>query len=136
MRCPLLDEEGSMLPMATGLLLVAFSIMALVLELALVGVAYRDVATIADLAAEAGAAQLDASAVYATDLLLDSDAAEAQARHIADQWGSGDETVSVSVDPGRFCVAVGDIYHPRTLAFMGIPAVSISATGCAEPRAG
>ena len=60
-----------MLPMTAGLIFVGFAIVALVLELSLLGASYRDVATVADLAAEAGASVLVVSDVYYSEIALD-----------------------------------------------------------------
>ncbi len=49
------DESGSMLPMTMGLVFVALGMVALIAELALLGGSYRDIATVADLTADAGA---------------------------------------------------------------------------------
>jgi hypothetical protein len=50
--------------MTLGLVFVAFGVIALVLELSQLGASYRDVATVADLAAEAGAGVLMESRAY------------------------------------------------------------------------
>lgn len=125
-----------MLPMTAGLVFVALSIVAIVVELSLLGAAYRDVATVADIAAEAGASVLSVSDAYSSHVSVDAVAAESAARRVSGSWGSGDEMVDVSVDKGRLCVTVVDIYRPQTLAFIGITEVDVSVTGCAEPRAG
>lgn len=130
------DERGTMLPMTAGLVFVAFAIVAIVVELALLGSAYRDVATVADLAAEAAASVLATQIVYETGLELDSSAAEAEARRIGGLWGSGDEVIAVAVEQQRICVTVTDAYRPRTLVFIGVTEVTVQVTGCAEPRSG
>jgi len=130
------DERGSMLPMTAGLIFVAFAVVALVIELSLLGASYRDVATVADLAAEAGASVLAASGAYESEVSLDVVGAEAEARRVGGMWGSGDEVVEIDVDTSRICVTVADSYRPRTLAFIGVTALSVSATGCAMPAAG
>lgn len=129
-------EHGTMLPMTAGVIFVALSIVAVVVELSLLGGAYRDVATVADIAAEAGASVLAVSDAYGSHVSLDVAAAEAEARRVSGTWGSGDEIVDVSVDQGRICVTVADIYRPQTLVFIGVTEVGLSVTGCAEPRAG
>lgn len=125
-----------MLPMTAGLVFVAFATVAIVVELSLLGAAYRDAATVADLAAEAGAAILAAPDLYAEGLRLEITAAEAEAHRVGGLWGSGDEVLTVTADQTRICVTVSDTYHPRTLVFIGVAEVGVSATGCAEPRAG
>jgi len=125
-----------MLPMTVGLVFIALSIVAIVVELSLLGAAYRDVATVADIAAEAGASVLSASDAYGSHIALDVVAAEEEARRVSGTWGSGDEIVTVSINQGRLCVTVADIYRPQTLAFIGVSEVGVSVTGCAEPRAG
>jgi hypothetical protein len=125
-----------MLPMTVGLVFIALSIVAIVVELSLLGAAYRDVATVADIAAEAGASVLSASDAYGSRIALDVVAAEEEARRVSGTWGSGDEIVTVSINQGRLCVTVADIYRPQTLVFIGVSEVGVSVTGCAEPRAG
>lgn len=129
-------EGASMLPMTAGLILVAFAIVALVLELSLLGASYRDVATVADLAAEAGAGSLMPSLAYGDELNLDVLGAQIEAERVGTLWGSGDETVTVEVDTDRICVTIADTYRPQTLVFMGVTEMTVQATGCAEPRAG
>jgi len=129
-------EHGSMLPMTAGLIFVAFAIVALVLELSLLGASYRDVATVADLAAEAGAGSLMHSTAYGDEVTLDVVEAQIEAERVGTLWGSGDETVTVDVDIDRICVTIADTYRPQTLVFIGVTEMTVSATGCAEPRAG
>ena len=135
-RHQVIDERGSMLPMTVGLVFVAFAIVALVLELSLLGTRYRDVATVADLAAEFAASELVQSSAYGSELSVDPRTAEAEARRIGAMWGTGDEVVSVDVDQNRVCVTIVDQYLPQTLAFIGVTSLTVRATGCAEPRSG
>lgn len=125
-----------MLPMTAGLIFAAFAVVALVLELSLLGASYRDVATVADLAAEAGASVLVVSSMYESEVALDVTEAEIEARRVSSMWGSGDEIVTVETDLGRICVTVTDTYRPQTLVFIGVAELAVSAKGCAEPRAG
>ena len=125
-----------MLPMTAGLIFVGFAIVALVLELSLLGASYRDVATVADLAAEAGASVLVVSDVYDSEIALDVIEAEIEARRVGSMWGSGDEIVTIEADLARICVTVTDTYRPQTLVFIGVTELAVSARGCAEPRAG
>jgi hypothetical protein len=129
-------EDGSMLPMTGGLIFAAFAITALVVEIALLGAAYRDIATVADLAAETGAAAVVAPGVYGDEVLLDLAAASSEAVRVGHMWGSGDEVITVDVNTARICVTVTDAYRPRTLVFIGVRELSIRVTGCAAPRAG
>jgi hypothetical protein len=125
-----------MLPMTAGLVFVAFSIVALVVELSLLGTRYRDVATVADLAAESAASELVRSGAYGRELVLDPIVAEAEARRVGAMWGTGDQVVRVDVDQTTVCVTVADAYRPQTLAFIGVTSLTVRATGCAEPRSG
>lgn len=122
--------------MTAGLIFVGFAIVALVLELSLLGASYRDVATVADLAAEAGASVLVVSDVYDSEIALDVVEAEIEARRVGSMWGSGDEIVTIEADLARICVTVTDTYRPQTLVFIGVTELAVSARGCAEPRAG
>lgn len=125
-----------MLPMTAGLIFVAFAIVAVVLELSLLGASYRDMATVADLAAEAGAGSLMALRAYGDEVTLDVAEARIEAERVGTMWGSGDETVTIEVDLDRICVTVVDFYRPQSLVFIGVTEMTIQATGCAEPRAG
>ncbi|MEN8040500.1 MAG: hypothetical protein ABFR95_03260 [Actinomycetota bacterium] len=125
-----------MLPMMGGLIFVAFIVTALAVEISLLGVAFRDVSTVADLAAESGAATLLQSGAYDTHLLLDERGAEVEALRVASLWGSGDESATVRVRPDSICVTVSDTYRPRTLVFIGVNELTVNATGCAIPAAG
>jgi hypothetical protein len=125
-----------MLPMTTGLVFVAFAVVALLLELSLLGASFRDVATVADLAAEAGASILVVSGAYDGETHLDVTAAEAEARRVGGMWGSGNEVITVDAGPGRICVTVADTYKPQTLTFIGVTEMAVEARGCAEPRRG
>ncbi len=129
-------EHGSMLPMTAGLIFVAFAIVALVLELSLLGASYRDVATVADLAAESAAGSLMASRAYGDEVTLDMAEAQIEAERVGSMWGNGDETVTIEVDSNRICVTIVDSYRPQTLIFIGVTEMTVRATGCAEPRAG
>jgi SpoU rRNA methylase family enzyme len=122
--------------MTAGLIFVGFAIVALVLELSLLGASYRNVATVADLAAEAGASVLVVSDVYNSEIALDVAEAEIEARRVGSMWGSGDEVVTIEADLARICVTVTDTYRPQTLVFIGVTELAVSARGCAEPRAG
>ena len=130
------SEQGSMLPMTAGLIFVAFAVVALLLELSLLGASFRDVATVADLAAEAGASMLVVSNAYGGEISLNVAEAEAEARRVSGLWGSGDEIINVDVLQERICVTIADTYRPQTLVFIGVSELPISARGCAEPRAG
>lgn len=122
--------------MTTGLIFVAFAVVALLLELSLLGASFRDVATVADLAAEAGASVLGVSAAYDGEMNLDVPAAEAEARRVGGMWGSGNEIITVDAVPERICVTVADTYRPQTLTFIGVTEMTVRARGCAEPISG
>jgi hypothetical protein len=132
----MLDERGSMLPMTAGLVFVAFAVVALLLELSLLGAAYRDVATVADLASEAAASMIAHQGAYGSEIGIDARIAEDEAKRVGVLWGSGDEVITVDVEVRRVCVTIEDTYEPRTLAFIGVAALALRATGCAEPRSG
>ncbi len=125
-----------MLPLTAGLLFVGFAMTALVVEIALLGAAYRDVATVADLAAESAASRVSTTETYGDGIELDPFEAELEARRVAGMWGSGDEIVAVDVAATRVCVTVTDIYRPRTLVFIGVSPISVQARSCASPRSG
>lgn len=129
-------EGGSMLPMTGGLLFVGLVITALVIEIALLGAAYRDVATVADLAAESAASRVVTENVYSGEIELDDTGAASEARRVAQMWGSGNETVAIDVSGEQVCVTIEDTYKPRTLMFIGVDTVTVRARSCASPRSG
>jgi hypothetical protein len=109
---------------------------ALVVELALLGSTYRSVASTADAAAEAGASMLSEVELYASRTVLDAGLATAEATNVVDSLSGGGAVATVTVASTRVCVTVHDQYRPRTLAFLGLRDMSIDVTSCAEPRTG
>jgi hypothetical protein len=129
-------EEGSMLPMFGGLILIAFIVIALAVEISLLGQAYRIAAAAADTASEAGAAMLAEPSVYASHIELDIARADGESRVVAMAIARPGASVSVTASTTDVCVTVMDAYHPRTLVFLGVDSIDIAVTSCAEPRTG
>jgi len=130
------DEAGSMLPMFGGLILIAFLMIALGAELALLGGTYRRTADVADAAAEAGAASVSASAVYESKLELDAFRAEAESLSLARDLSDPGALVTVVGTSENICVTVVNRHRPTTLAFLGVDGIDVTVTSCAEPRTG
>jgi Flp pilus assembly protein TadG len=128
------EERGSILPMFAGLALTSFVMIALVVELALLSATYRVVAGAADAAAESGASMLSVTDAYASELVLDTAAAESEAMRVVAALSTGDATTSIS--GARLCVTVSDVYRPTTLLNLGVSAVDVTVQSCAEPRRG
>ena len=128
------EEGGSILPMFAGLALTSFVMIALVVELALLSATYRVVAGAADAAAESGASMLSVTDAYASELVLDTAAAESEAMRVVAALSTGDATISIS--GAQLCVIVSDVYRPTTLLNLGVSAVDVTVQSCAEPRRG
>jgi hypothetical protein len=128
------SEHGSMLPMFAALTFTSFVMIALVVELALLGANYRVVAGAADAAAESGASILSTADAYASELVLDSAGATSEALRVARSLSDGEASASAS--GAVLCVTVSDVYRPLTLLAIGISDVDISVRSCAEPRRG
>ena len=129
-------EQGSMLPLFGGLAFVSFVMIALVVELALLGSTYRSVAAAADAASEAGASMLSEAEAYESRLVVDGDRARQVSSEVARRLAGADVVVDVAPTPSRVCVTVGQAYEPTTLGLLGVGAIDVSVTSCAEPRVG
>ncbi len=125
-----------MLPAFGGLLFVAFVLLSLSVEVGLLGVAYRDAASITDLAAEAGAAMVDVEALHGGETLVDPDGARAEVRAELSRLGVSLGEASVEVTPYRVCVALSRRHPVKALGYLAVGAVQIEVTGCAEPATG
>ena len=130
------DESGSMLPMFGGLIFVSFIMIALVVELAMLGVAYRSTASVADASAEAGAAMLSERHAYASEVVIDPVRARSEALGVAHALMGLGVKVDVDATLSSVCVTVEHRYEPTTLLFLGVSGVDVTATSCAEPRIG
>lgn len=129
-------EEGSMLPMFGGLILIAFIVIALAVEVSLLGQTYRIAAAAADAASEAGAAMLAVPSAYESNIELDAVLADSESRIVAMALSRPGASVDVAASTVDVCVTVRDEYHPRTLVFLGVESIDIAVTSCAEPRTG
>lgn len=130
------SEHGSMLPLFGGLMFVSFAMISLVVELAMLGGAYRNTAGAADAASEAAASMVATGAIYDGETTVNPAAAEATAASVAGSLASVDATVTVAAAAAQVCVTVSDSYRTRTLTFIGVSTIDISVTSCAEPRTG
>jgi len=124
-----------MLPAFAGLVFVSLVILALAVEIASFGVAYRQTADLADVAAESGASMIDQSALHNGSTVLDEPAAAREALTVVSGAGFG-ETARVDVLPDRVCVSVTRVHEATALSFLAIGAVDVQVTSCAEPRTG
>ena len=125
-----------MLPMFGGLIFVAFIVIALAVELSLLGSAYRDAAAVADAASETGAAMLAPDAVYDSRIELDPPSAENASRSAVVAVARPGAIADVAASTTQVCVTIRDQYFPRTLVFIGFNEIDIVVTSCAEPRTG
>lgn len=129
-------EDGSMLPMFGALVFTSFVMVALVVELALLGFAYRSAAAAADAAAEAGAAMLAEDRAYADEIAVDVLRAEDESRAVGTALARRGAVVDVDATALQVCVTVRDRHLPATLSFLGVSGIDIAVNTCAEPRVG
>lgn len=132
-----MNERGSMLPYLGALFFVGFVLLGLALDTALLAATYREAAFAADAGAEAGAAQLETSAAYGGEVLLDRHAAvdTAETASLAARSRAG-RTASATTDGAEVCVMVVDTYKPRILGAIGIGGQGVTVQACAAPRQG
>jgi len=125
-----------MLPAFGGLLFVSFVLLSLAIEIGLLGVAYRDAASIADTAAEAGAAMIDAASLHEGSTVLNESDAVAEASASLTRLGVSVSEASIQVRDTSVCVAISRRHTVQALGYLAISAVQIDVTGCAEPATG
>jgi hypothetical protein len=129
-------QDGSVLPLFGGLLFVAFVVIALVVDIALLGVAYRTVASQADIAAEAGAAMVHHPSLHAGETVLDVDAAEAESLSAAARQGLLPGDITVEANGAAICATVSVRHRTFALAFLGAQLVDVAVQSCASPALG
>ena len=132
-----MNERGSMLPYLGALFFVGFVLLGLALDVALLAATYRESAVAADAGAEAGAAHLEAAAVYDGEMRLDEAAAvgAAEAASLLAQPRPG-RSVTATTDGVQVCVVVTERFTPRILGSVGIGGEGIAVRACATPRQG
>ncbi len=130
------DETGSMLPAFGGLLFVSFVLLSLAVEIGLLGVAYRDTASLADIAAEAGAAMIDIGSLHEGTTVLNAQAAVGEARASLARSGIAASEASIQVTDTSVCVAISRRHEVYALRYLAITSFPIDVTGCAEPATG
>lgn len=133
---PARREDGSLLPLFGALLFTSFVMVTLVVELTLLGFAYRSAASAADAAAEAGAAMLAEDRAYADDVALDVLRARDESIAVGTALARSGAVVEVDATPLQVCVTVRDRQLPATLSVLGVSGVDITVNTCAEPRVG
>lgn len=127
------DERGSMLPLVGALVFVTFTVLALVVDIALLHGAYLEAAAHADAAAEFGAAMVDVEAIHDGELLLDA----ARARDAALAAVELNETVlALDVSRDVICVTLGSVHRTHALTLVGVREVDVRVRSCARPAEG
>ena len=114
----------------------AFVVIALLVDIALLGVAYRTAASQADIAAEAGAAMVDHQLIHVGETVLDVPAAASQTMSAAARLGLPSDAVSVDADVASVCATVSVPHRTFALAFIGAQSVDIVVRSCASPVVG
>lgn len=125
-----------MLPAFGGLLFVSFVLLSLAVEIGLVGVAYRDTASIADTAAEAGAAMIDIASIHEGSTVINTRDAVAEAGASLAVSGVAPSEASIQVDDTAVCVAISKQHTVQALGYLDVSTIQIDVTGCAEPATG
>lgn len=129
-------EGGSVLPMFAGLLFVSLVILALAVEVAMLGAVWRRTADIADIAAEAGAAMIDERLLHEGLRVVDRRGAGAAAVDAAMGLGTPSGDVTSVVADGSVCVTVR-VRHPTVaLRFLAVDEIIVTVSRCAVPAVG
>lgn len=115
---------------------VSFVILTLAIEIGLLGVAYRDTASIADTAAEAGAAMIDVASLHEGSTVLNVSDAVTEATASLTRLGVSASEASIQVRDTSICVAISRRHAVQALGYLAISTVQIDVTGCAEPATG
>lgn len=128
-------EAGSVLPLLGALIFVAFTVIALVTEIALLHGAFLDVASTADGAAEAGAAMVDPAALHGGSIgLAQATAGQAAEHYVRSVAPSDDASIEVTIT--EICVTVEREHPLSVLPIAGIRSQLISVEACAAPATG
>jgi len=130
------DERGSMLPAFGGLLFVSLVLLTLAVEIALLGAAYRDTATLADMAAEAGAAMIDQQALHEGTTTVDPGAATLEALATVTRAGISSSDTVVEIRGASVCVSIQRRHRTLGLRYLAISEILIDVSGCAQPGTG
>ncbi len=130
------DERGSMLPAFGGLLFVSFVLLTLAVDIALLGAAYRDTATLADVAAEAGAAMIDQRALHGGTTTVDPRAATLEALATLTRAGVSNSETAVEVRGASVCVSIRKRHRTLGLRYLAVGEIVIDVSGCARPGTG
>jgi hypothetical protein len=125
-----------MLPAFGGLLFVSFVILTLAVEIGLLGVAYRDTASIADAAAEAGAAMIDIGSIHEGSTVVNAADAVAEAGSSLARAGVAASEASITVGTTSVCVAISRQHSVQALGYLAISTIQVGVTGCATPATG
>ncbi|MCL1599372.1 MAG: hypothetical protein M3094_09325 [Actinomycetia bacterium] len=133
----MMDERGSMLPMFAGLLFVSFMILALAVEIALLGAVWRQAADVADIAAEAGAAMIDERLLHTGNIIaIDAQDAGHAALGAAHDLGVAGGDVTVDVGTAKVCVTIRVRHVTRSLRFIAVREIPVEVSRCAVPAVG
>jgi hypothetical protein len=130
------SEEGTVLPLVGGLALVAFIVLGLVTDVALLHGTYRRTALGADAAAEAGAAMLDPIAAHGGRVAISPPDAEAEARRVIEVSDLDLHLVDVDVSGDELCIDVAATHRTFMLATLGLREVPIDVRSCAHAAVG
>ena len=126
-------EAGSTIPFVCALAFVAFVVIALAADVAMLHLAYLQVSADADSAAEYGASMIDVDAAHRGVVEIDPRRAEAA---VVSAVPSGASVEALAATPTSLCVTLGTRHGTVAMAFVGVRVVDVTARSCAEPRSG
>ena len=122
-----------MVPFIGALAFVSFVVIALAVDMALVHLAYLEMSSEADAAAEFGASMIDVDAAHRGTVEVDARRAESAVASIVPGHVSIEELFTTT---DAVCVTLGRQHRTVAMAFAGFRSVHVEARSCAEPRAG
>lgn len=128
------SESGSTIPLFTGLVVIAFVVLGLAVDVARAHGAFLQTAIVADTASEAGAAMVDPATLHAGSTQLDRTAAEIEATRVVHVQDATIETIEVGLT--TLCIEVANTHRTMTLAFIGLRDIDIVVRSCSELRVG
>lgn len=130
------SESGSMLPLVAALVFVAFVVVGLCVDVAVLHMGYRGVAIVADTAAEAGASMIDPDMLHGGQTALDQASARARALEVAMSLAPEGAEFVVQATDIEVCVQIRQQHDTVALAAVGARSVTIDVRSCATPRIG
>lgn len=125
-----------MLPLVAALVFVAFVVVGLCVDVAVLHMGYRGAAIVADTAAEAGAAMIHPGDFHSGRTVLAQSAAHERALDVATSLAPESAEVVVDTTDSQICVRVREQHTTVALGAIGARSVTIDVRACATPGIG